>query len=331
MITVRTPFRLPLGGGGTDLPSYYHKYEGFLVTSAINNYMYINVNVPAIVDKIKINYTKVEIVELNQIDTIQHGIVREVLQFLKVSGPLEISSMADLSAGTGMGSSSAYTVGLLRALNALNRRFISMHDLAEEACKIEIELLGKPIGKQDQYAAAFGGIITLEINRLGNVTITPLKINQETVYELENRLMMFYTNIQRDANEILAEQSQKARTDEKVAVDAMHRIKEIGRAIKHALETDNVTEFGKLMHQHWLEKKRISQKMSSSRIDAWYEKAMHSGALGGKLMGAGGGGFFVFCAENGARKTLRAAMEAEGLRYMNFRFDWEGSKLLVNV
>jgi D-glycero-alpha-D-manno-heptose-7-phosphate kinase len=293
--------------------------------------MYINVNVPALVDKIKIAYTKVEIVAVNQIDKIQHGIVREALRFLKVSGPLEISSMADLSAGTGMGSSSAYTVGLLRALNALNRRFISLHDLAEEACKIEIELLGNPIGKQDQYAAAFGGIITLEIDRLGNVTVTPLKINQETVYELENRLMMFYTNIQRDANEILAEQSQKARTDDKAAIDAMHRIKEIGREIKHTLEIDNVTEFGRLMHQHWLEKKRISQKMSSGRIDAWYEKAMHSGALGGKLMGAGGGGFFVFCTENGARKKLRAAMEAEGLRYMNFRFDWEGSKLLVNV
>jgi D-glycero-alpha-D-manno-heptose-7-phosphate kinase len=293
--------------------------------------MYINVNVPAIVDKIKINYTKVEIVEVNEIGAIQHGIVREALQFLKVSGPLEIGSMADLSAGTGMGSSSAYTVGLLRALNALNRRFISMHDLAEEACKIEIDLLGKPIGKQDQYAATFGGIITLEIDRLGNVTVTPLIINQETVYELEHRLMMFYTNIQRDANEILAEQSQKARADDKAAIDAMHRIKEIGRAIKHALETDNVTEFGKLMHQHWLEKKQISQKMSSGRIDAWYEKAMHSGALGGKLMGAGGGGFFVFCAENGSRKKLRAAMEGEGLRYMNFQFDWEGCKLLVNV
>ena len=331
MIVVRTPFRLPLAGGGTDLPGYYHKHEGFLVTAAINKYMYINVNVPAIVDKIKINYTKVEIVEVNEIGAIQHGIVREALQFLKVSGPLEIGSMADLSAGTGMGSSSAYTVGLLRALNALNRRFISMHDLAEEACKIEIDLLGKPIGKQDQYAATFGGIITLEIDRLGNVTVTPLIINQETVYELEHRLMMFYTNIQRDANEILAEQSQKATADDKTAIDAMHRIKEIGRAIKHALETDNVTEFGKLMHQHWLEKKQISQKMSSGRIDAWYEKAMHSGALGGKLMGAGGGGFFVFCAENGSRKKLRAAMEGEGLRYMNFQFDWEGCKLLVNV
>ena len=331
MIVVRTPFRLPLGGGGTDLPGYYHKHEGFLVTAAINKYMYISLNEPALVDKIKINYSKVEMVDTDAVGTIEHDIVRESLKYLKINTPIEISSMADLAAGTGMGSSSSYTVGLIRVLNAVRRRSIDVQQLAEEAAKVEIELIGKPIGKQDQYAAAFGGIITLEINRLGNVTITPLKINQETVYELENRLMMFYTNIQRDANEILAEQSQKARTDEKVAVDAMHRIKEIGRAIKHALETDNVTEFGKLMHQHWLEKKRISQKMSSSRIDAWYEKAMHSGALGGKLMGAGGGGFFVFCAENGARKTLRAAMEAEGLRYMNFRFDWEGSKLLVNV
>jgi D-glycero-alpha-D-manno-heptose-7-phosphate kinase len=211
------------------------------------------------------------------------------------------------------------------------RRHIPVQELAEEACKIEIDLIGKPIGKQDQYAAAYGGIITLEIDTLGNVTVTRPKIAHETVYELENRLMMFYTAIQRDANEILSEQSQKARVDEKVAIKSMHRIKEIGKEIKFALENDEVSTFGRLMNEHWLEKKKISTKMTSGRIDKWYDKAMASGALGGKLMGAGGGGFLLFCADNGRRKELRSAMEAEGLRYMDFRFDWEGSKELVNI
>ena len=209
MIVVRAPFRLPLGGGGTDLPSYYNKYEGSLITAAINKYMFINVNEPALVNKIKVNYTNVEILDLNEIGKIKHDIVRETLKYLNIKRPVEIFSMADLSAGTGMGSSSSYTVGLLQALNAMLRRHITVKELAEEACKVEIELIGKPIGKQDQYAAAFGGIIQLEIDRLGNVTVTPLKLDTEIIYELENRLMMFYTNIERDANVILAEQSKK--------------------------------------------------------------------------------------------------------------------------
>lgn len=330
MIVVRTPFRLPLGGGGTDLPSYYKKYGGFLITAAVNKYMFISINQPAIMDKIKINYTKVEIVEFDQIDSIKHEIVRECLRYLKIRRPLEIGSMADLSAGTGMGSSSSYTVGLLRGLNAMLRRFISTQELAEEACKIEIELIGKPIGKQDQYAAAFGGIIVLEIDQMGNVAVTPLNLEEETVCELEQRLMMFYTKIQRDANEILAEQSGKAKVDENVAVQAMHRIKEIGIEIRSALQQGDVDEFGRLMHKHWIEKKKISEKMSNPMIDSWYEKAARNGALGGKVMGAGGGGFLVLCCESGKRKQLRSAMEAEGLQYMDFRFDWEGSKVLVN-
>lgn len=331
MIVVRTPFRLPLGGGGTDLPSYYRKHEGFLVTAAINKYMYVNLNLPAMVDKIKINYTKVEIVDVDRVNSIKHDIVRESLRYLKIQQPVEIGSMADLSAGTGMGSSSSYTVGLLRALNSMIRRYVSVKELAEEACKVEIELMGKPIGKQDQYAAAYGGIIVLQIDRLGNVEVIPLKVEHETIFEMEHRLMMFYTSIERDANEILAEQSRKARTDETVAVASMHRIKEIGRHIKESLELGNVDEFGKLMHEHWLEKKRISSKMSSAQIDHWYDKAIKNGALGGKLMGAGGGGFLLFCSKNGKRKELRKAMEEEGLRYMDFQFDWEGSKVLLNI
>ncbi len=375
MIVVRAPFRLPLGGGGTDLPSYYRKHEGFLITAAINKYMYININEPAIVNKIKINYSKVEIIDVDKIKELKHGIVRESLNYLKIKKPIEISSMADLSAGTGMGSSSSYTVALLQGLNSMLRRHIPIKQLAEEACKVEIELIGKPIGKQDQYAAAYGGIIQLDIDRLGNVVVTPLTLDNEIIYELENRLMMFYTNIERDANEILGEQSRRIESsresrqdgisaslqyvvgsregageqstvkseqssgvtsDERLVtsnstVEAMHRIKEIGYEVKEALIKGDVCGFGRLLNEHWLVKKSVSNKMSNSQIDDWYELAMENGALGGKVMGAGGGGFMLFCVDNGKRKHLRKTLENAGLRYMDFWFDWEGVKTLVNI
>jgi len=350
MIVSRAPFRLPLGGGGTDLPTYYSAHEGFLITAAINKYMFLTINEPAIVNKIKINYSKVEIVNIDEVNRIKHEIVRECLKFLKINRPLEISSMADLAAGTGMGSSSSYTVALLRGLNGILRRFISVQELAEEACKVEIELIGKPIGKQDQYATAYGGIIQLDIDHSGKVTVTPLDLDHEIVYELENRLMMFYTNIERDANEILADQGEKIKAgrekkaaladagtendreqQEIRALMAMHKIKEIGYRVKDALMEGNVTKFGELLHEHWLTKKMISKKMSNGGIDEWYELGLKSGALGGKIMGAGGGGFLLFCAENGARKYLRKTMENAGLRYMDFRFDFQGAKLLVII
>jgi len=337
MIIVRAPFRLPLGGGGTDLPAYYKDHGGSLITAAINKYMYISINEPAVVDKIKINYSKVEIVNPNEIQNIKHDIVRETLKYLEINTPLEVSSMADLSAGTGMGSSSSYAVGLLKALNQLKRKYISIQELAEEACKVEIDLIGKPIGKQDQYAAAFGGIIQLDINKQGVVTVTPLNLDQEVILELENRLMMFYTNIDRDANKILAEQSQKINNsnkksvDENSALESMHKIKEIGHEIKQALIKGNIDKLGKLLNEHWLVKKSISNQMSNSQIDDWYKQAQMHGALGGKIMGAGGGGFLLLCVENGRRKELRKAMEEMGLKYMDYRFDWEGVKILSNI
>ena len=331
MIIVRAPFRLPLGGGGTDIPTYYEKYEGSLITASINKYMFVNINEPALVNKIKIGYSKIEMVELDQIDLLQHEIVRESLKYLGIKRPLEIHSMADLSAGTGMGSSSSYTVALLKGLNTMNRRFISLQDTAEEACKIEMELCKKSIGKQDQYAATFGGINQLDIDKSGKVTVTPLNLKQETIYELENRLMMFYTNIQRDTNEIINEQSVKIKTDEILATESMHNIKKIGFKIKQALLHNNVDQFGKLLNDHWMEKKRVSSHMSTSNIDKWYEIGMKYGALGGKIMGAGGGGFLLFCVKNGERQNLRYVMEKEGLEYMDFRFDFDGVKVLANI
>jgi D-glycero-alpha-D-manno-heptose-7-phosphate kinase len=341
MIIVRAPFRLPLGGGGTDLPSYYHKHEGFLITAAINKYMYLNINEPAIINKIKINYSQVEIVDLDQVNEIKHQIVRESLNYLKIKRPLEISSMADVSAGTGMGSSSSYAVALLQGLNTMLRRRIPIKELAEEACKVEIDLIGKPIGKQDQYAASYGGIIQLDIDRIGEVTVTPLILDPEIIFELENRLMMFYTNIRRDSTEILGEQSRKlaagkstsedGRVSDNSTMDAMHKIKEIGYEVKNTLVKGDVCEFGRLLNEHWLVKKSVSNKMSNSDIDNWYGLAMKNGALGGKVMGAGGGGFMLFCVENGKRKLHRKTMENSGLKYMDFKFDWEGVKTLVDI
>jgi D-glycero-alpha-D-manno-heptose-7-phosphate kinase len=338
MIIVRAPFRLPLGGGGTDLPSYYKEFEGFLITAAINKYMYISINEPAVIDKIKITYSMVEMVSPNEISKIKHDIVRESLKYLKMYYPLEISSMADLAAGTGMGSSSAYTVALLKALNQIKRRYVSIEDLAEEACKIEIDLIGKPIGKQDQYASAFGGIIQMDIDNLGDVTVTPLDLDQEITFELENRLLMFYTNINRDATSLLAHQNMKIneskkrlKPDKLNALEAMHQIKEIGCEVKKALQLGDIDLFGRLLHKHWSVKKSITTNMSNSQIDNWYDLAMKNGALGGKIMGAGGGGFLLLCVENGRRKHLRKTMEDAGLHYMDFKFDWEGVKVLVNI
>jgi D-glycero-alpha-D-manno-heptose-7-phosphate kinase len=339
MIVSRAPFRLPIGGGGTDLPSYYKHHEGYLITAAINKYMYININQPAVFNKIKINYSKTEMVNPEEIHLIQHEIVRETLKLLNIRRPIEISSMADLSAGTGMGSSSTYTVGLLKALHTMNRRNLPLQDLAEEACKVEIDLIGKPIGKQDQYAATYGGIVELQIDRSGAVQVTPLPLHQETVYELENRLMMFSTHIERDANVILSEQSQKAATasekkgsvSEEAALQAMHHIKAIGKQMRDALVNDQLDRIGELMHEHWVCKKRISNKMSSSQIDEWYDLAMKNGAMGGKIMGAGGGGLFVFFVKSPDRRKLRQALEKSGLKYMDFKFDFEGAKILANV
>lgn len=331
MITVRTPFRLPLGGGGTDLPAYYEKYGGFLITAAVNKYMFLSINRPALVRRMRLAYSKVENVALGDYDAIQHDVVRETFRHFKIDCPIEVTSVADIGAGTGMGSSSSYTVGLLNGLNAMMRRHVAIQDLAEEACMVEMDLAKKPVGKQDGYAAAFGGIIAMEISKDGVVTVTPLKLEEETVLELESRLMMFYTGIQRDANEILAEQGDKVRVSADEATNAMHRIKEIGRLSKEAMESGDITRLGELMHEHWTTKKKVSTKMSNANIDRWYDLAMANGALGGKLMGAGGGGFLLFCTQPGARRPLRKALEAEGLQHMDFRFDWDGSRVLVNL
>jgi D-glycero-alpha-D-manno-heptose-7-phosphate kinase len=318
MIIVRVPFRLPLGGGGTDLPAYCKEFGGRLITASINKFMYISINEPATSDKIKLYYRYSEIV--GDASEIEHNIIRESLKLHNINRPIEIGSMADIEAGTGMGSSSAFTVGLLAGLNTIERKFISPIELAEEACKVEIDMVGKPIGKQDQYAVALGGVNQLNILPTGQVFVNPMRLKQETIFELENRLLMFYTGITRNATEVLSDP---------MPTEDMHKIKNIGVNIELKLHEGNITRFGNLLHDHWTVKRSIS-KMTNGNINEWYETALLNGALGGKIMGAGGGGFLLLCAKEGRRKALKSAMEDQGLRYMDFRFEFEGVKVIAN-
>lgn len=327
MIITRTPFRITLGGGGTDLVSYYSKYGGFICAAGINKYMFININRPIVDDLVRVKYTKSE--QVSHRDKLQHDIAREAMRMAGIENSLEIVSMADVPAGTGLGSSSCYAVGLLNALHTLKRDHISLKSLAEEACRLEIDILNKPIGKQDQYMAAFGGLTVLEIDKQGTVCVRNANVSQANVYDLNRNLLMFYTNTSRSANEILSEQSKGVKEEEKKVVESMHYIKEIGYKILEALESGNLTDVGLLFDKHWQHKKKISEKMSNPRFDEIYAIAKENGALGGKISGAGGGGFFVFYVEEHHTK-FREAMKGLGLREMRYRFDLEGTKVLVN-
>lgn len=329
MIVVRAPFRLPLGGGGTDLPEYYTRFGGRLVTAAINKYMYININTPAFLRHICVKYSKTETVD--HVDDIKHDLVRETLKYLDFTGSVEISSMADAGAGTGLGSSGAFVVGLLQGMNCLLRRSSDKLKLAQEASHIEIVRAGSPIGVHDQYASAIGGIFSMTIEPDGVVDVRPLELDKNYIAELQYRLVMFSTGISRSASEILQDQQKRVAANSEQTTNAMHEIKEIGIKIESALVGADVDSLGKLMHQHWLTKKKISDKMSNQRIDAWYDVAMKNGALGGKIMGAGGGGFFVFCCESGRRQALVTALEATGLELVDFAFDFHGAKVMVDV
>ena len=326
MIITRTPVRISLGGGGTDLASYYCKYGGFLIATAIDKYIFITVN-RRFEDSIRISYSRTEIVD--SIEDIQHPIVREALKLLGYDGSLEITTIADVPANTGLGTSSSFTVGLLNALHTYKRESITAKALAEEACRIEIDILGEPVGKQDQYMAAFGGITCLTFAKNGEVTVTPLNISPDIIEELERHIMLFYTGIRRNSADVLSGQNNASQRGDKKVIENLHRIKEIGEEAKIALESGNVHRFGQLLDIHWQTKKNLSNKVSRPEIDRWYALARQNGALGGKIMGAGGGGFFMFYVE-GNKNRLRQAMRRENLREMRFKFDIEGSKVLVN-
>ncbi len=325
MIITRSPLRISLGGGGTDLPSYYREHTGFLVAAAIDKYVYITLH-QTFVQELIVKYSKLE--RVTSVDQLEHPIIREAMKALEVGAPnLEITSMADIPGGTGLGSSGSFTTGLLRALHALKKNIVHPAELAEQACDIELNKLGEPIGKQDQYIAAIGGITAFTFHPDGRVEYRPCKISEETLFNLEDNLLLFFTGYSRSASAILKDQNDKSKSNDRAMLDNLHFTKELGYKSLEALETGNLAEFARLMDVHWQRKKARSTGMSNAHINDWYDHAMANGALGGKLIGAGGGGFLMFYA--GDKTRLRHAMREKGLTEVRFRFDFEGTKVVT--
>jgi D-glycero-alpha-D-manno-heptose-7-phosphate kinase len=328
VILARAPLRIPLGGGGTDLPSYYERRGGFVLSAAINKYVYIYVNRPAADNLLRLKYSKYEQVE--RLEDIEHDLVRPALELLDVRGNLEIVSMADVPDGTGLGSSGSYLVGLLTALYEFKREKVPTQALAETACHIEMDLAAHPVGKHDHYMAAFGGMTTLDIHPDGRVHVSPLDISIPTVEELKSGTLLFYTGIRRSSKDILGAQKADTQRGDATVMDSLDRTKELGLRIRDALVQGDLDAYGHMLDEHWQNKKRRSAKVSDAQIDRWYDLARRSGALGGKIMGAGGGGFLLLYCPREVKPAVRQALAGEGLREMPFDFDFEGAKVLVN-
>ncbi|MBF0280861.1 MAG: galactokinase [SAR324 cluster bacterium] len=325
MIITRSPLRISLGGGGTDLPSYYQNHEGFLIAAAIDKYVYLTLHYTFVEDLI-IKYSRLE--RVKTVEEVQHPIIRAALKLLDVAPSyLEITSMADIPAGTGLGSSGSFTTALLKALHSHQKNLVHPEELAEQACHIELDLLNEPIGKQDQYIAAYGGLNCFRFMPDGKVQATPLKISEETQYNLEDNLLLFFTGFSRSASSILKEQDDKSKQSNQAMIENLHYVKEMGFRSREAIEEGKLADFAAIMNEHWQHKKKRSGGMSNRQIDEWYDLALNNGALGGKLIGAGGGGFLMFYAEE--KSKLRHALRAEGLQEVRFRFDFEGSKGIV--
>lgn len=326
MIIARSPLRITLGGGGTDLPSYYRDHEGFLIAAAIDKYVYVTVMRP-FTPGIYLKYSQLEHVELAK--DVLHPIIRESIQMLDFKTPqIEITTLADIPAGTGLGSSGSFTTALLKALYAHRKRLLHPGELAELACHIEIDRLGEPIGKQDQYIAAYGGLTCLTFNADNSVVAKPLAVSMDSIFDLEDNLLLFFTGYSRSASSILKDQKTRTQKNDNDMLNNLHFVKELAYRSQKALEGGNVTLFGELMHEHWEHKKRRSGGMSNPQINAWYELGMKNGAVGGKLVGAGGGGFLMFYASD--RNKLRHAMVRAGLEEVRFRFDFEGTKVVLS-
>ena len=320
----RSPLRISLGGGGTDLPSYYKHHGGFVLAAAIDKHVYITVHEP-FTDQIILKYSKVEVVRHQ--DEVQHPIIREALKLAGIDGHIEIASMSDIPAGTGLGSSGSFTTALLRALHELKNESAQPELLAEQACHIEMDLLDEPVGKQDQYIAAFGGITAFTIHPDGKVETERLKLSPETLSNLEDNLVLFFTGFTRSASGILRDQQVRSSSNDRAILDNLSFIKQLGYESKEALGSGDLHEFARLMNVHWEHKKRRSPGMSNDAIDEYYRLAMKSGALGGKLIGAGGGGFLLLYTEQ--KTGLRRAMTEAGLREVRVRFDFDGTRVVA--
>jgi len=326
MIIARSPLRISLGGGGTDLPSYYKKYGGFLLAAAIDKYVYATVLRP-FSPGVYLKYSKIE--HVNHINDVQHPIIREVLKEMKLDTPqIEITTLTDIPAGTGLGSSGSFTTALIKGLFTHYRREIHAQELAELACKIELENLKEPIGKQDQYIAAFGGITSFTFDKDGEVIPENLKISTDTLHNLADNLLLFFTGISRSASSILLDQDKRSINNDSEITKNLHYIKELGLQSRDALIAGELENFGHLMNEHWEHKRIRSSGMTNDFIDDVYNKALQNGAVGGKLVGAGGGGFLMFYASD--RSKLRAAMNKCNLEEVRFSFDYEGTKIILS-
>jgi D-glycero-alpha-D-manno-heptose-7-phosphate kinase len=326
MIITRSPLRITLGGGGTDLPSYYREHGGFLIAAAIDKYVYVTTMRP-FTPGIYLKYSKIEHVE--HVDDVQHPIIREAIRMLGFRTPqIEITTLADIPAGTGLGSSGSFTTALIKALYAHRRRLLHPHELAKLASEIEINRLHEPIGKQDQYVAAYGGVTCFTFHPDEKVQAEPLRVSMTSLFDLEDHLLLFFTGFSRSAGGILADQKVRTQQNDPAMLANLHHVKEQGLRSRETLERGDIAGFGALMHEQWEHKKRRSQGMSNPQIDEWYELGRANGAIGGKLVGAGGGGFLMFYAED--QRRLRAAMTKAGLEEVRFRFDFEGTKVLFS-
>jgi len=324
MIIARSPLRISLGGGGTDLPSYYRAHGGFVLSAAITQYVYVTMQRTPL-KEILLRYSHIE--RVKTVAEIKHPIVREALKLTGIEGPnIEISTLADIPAGTGLGSSGSFATALLKALYKYKRNFIHPRDLAEMACHIELDLLKEPIGKQDQYIAAYGGVTAFEFRTDGSVDAKSLNVSEDTIDLLEDNLVMVSTGYYRAASSVLKEQDDRSKSNDQEMIDNLHRVRELGYRTREAIETGNLAAYGQIMHEHWLHKKKRSSAMSNPDIDAWYDLALANGAIGGKLIGAGGGGFLLFYTEEKAK--LRAALKQAGLMEVKLGFDFEGTKIL---
>jgi D-glycero-alpha-D-manno-heptose-7-phosphate kinase len=325
MLIARSPLRVSLGGGGTDVPSYYQEHEGFLLAAAIDKYVYVTVMRP-FTEGIYLKYSEIEYSK--KITDVRHPIIREVLRELNLKTPqIEITTLADIPSGTGLGSSGSFTTALIKALFAHYKKNIHPLELAELACKIEIEKLLEPVGKQDQYIAAYGGISEFTFHKDGKVTSAPLNLRMETIHDLEDNLLLFFTGISRSAGSILNDQDVKSKEKNSKMLENLHFTKELGLRSKEALLAADTYKFGELMHEHWEHKKSRSTGMSNDFINEAYNLGIKSGAVGGKLVGAGGGGFLMFYAND--KERLRNNLSKLGLEEVRFKFDFEGTKVIL--
>lgn len=323
MIISRTPLRISFVGGGSDLPAFYRQELGAVVSTAINKYIYITVN-PKFDQKIRASYSRTEIV--NGLDDLQHELIREALKVTGIEGAIEITSISDIpSQGTGLGSSSTYTVGLLNALYAYKNHLAGAERLAREACQIEIERCGKPIGKQDQYIAAYGGLQFIRFNPDESVFVDPIVCQPETREQLQRGLLMLYTGLVRSADDILDEQSRNTHTDEEKRA-SLRRMVGYAQQVREALSHNDLGGFGEVLHANWLEKRRLASGISKPSIDEWYERARAHGAIGGKILGAGGGGFLLLYAPPERHAEICQALPE--LHPVDFCFSPQGSKLI---